>query len=264
MSKRKGFTLIELLVVISIIAMLMAIMMPALGRVREMAKSTGCKANVRSLNTALGVYITDNGDRAFLHYAHVVYFGPLAPYLGDVDEVRYCPNANKLRDNANWGNAKHGWRWQGSMPDGTAIDEIGSYAFNGFLYDQSADDVYFKKYTPGVLASLGGEGNWFSPFSAVKDGSAVPTFVDGIWPDTWPTSDDTPPETVTDLYEAPNWNVMGGTSDYIRRICVPRHREAVNVSFADGHTQTVELPDLWTLKWSKNFKAKKDVKMPTD
>jgi prepilin-type N-terminal cleavage/methylation domain-containing protein len=46
MLKRKDFTLIELSVVIAIIALLMAILMPALGRVRKQAKATACQANL--------------------------------------------------------------------------------------------------------------------------------------------------------------------------------------------------------------------------
>jgi prepilin-type N-terminal cleavage/methylation domain-containing protein len=47
-----GFTLIELLVVISIIALLMGILMPVLGRAREAARCTICMGNVRRISMA--------------------------------------------------------------------------------------------------------------------------------------------------------------------------------------------------------------------
>ncbi|AQT68759.1 putative major pilin subunit [Anaerohalosphaera lusitana] len=58
--KKKGFTLIELLVVISIIALLLAIMMPALGKVKELAKSTVCGSNAKTMVTAWRLYAEDN------------------------------------------------------------------------------------------------------------------------------------------------------------------------------------------------------------
>lgn len=60
--KKKGFTLIELLVVIAIIAMLMAILMPALGRVRRLAQRLICGTNLKGLGTAVMVYANDNND----------------------------------------------------------------------------------------------------------------------------------------------------------------------------------------------------------
>ena len=60
--KKKGFTLIELLVVIAIIAMLMAILMPALGRVRRLAQRLICGTNLKGLGTATMVYANDNRD----------------------------------------------------------------------------------------------------------------------------------------------------------------------------------------------------------
>ena len=63
MSKRKGFTLIELLVVISIIALLVSILMPALNRARQQATAAVCQGNQKALITAWIMYAGDNGGR---------------------------------------------------------------------------------------------------------------------------------------------------------------------------------------------------------
>jgi prepilin-type N-terminal cleavage/methylation domain-containing protein/prepilin-type processing-associated H-X9-DG protein len=60
---KKAFTLIELLVVISIIALLMAIMMPALQKARNIAKKTICMSNVKNLTYATMLYLEDNEHR---------------------------------------------------------------------------------------------------------------------------------------------------------------------------------------------------------
>jgi prepilin-type N-terminal cleavage/methylation domain-containing protein len=60
MCRRKGFTLIELLVVIAVIAILMAILMPALKIAREQARGITCLANQRSLASAYIMYADEN------------------------------------------------------------------------------------------------------------------------------------------------------------------------------------------------------------
>ena len=63
MTQRRAFTLIELLVVIAIISVLMAIMMPALRRVKEQAQEMTCRSNLRQYGIAQSMYLDENGGR---------------------------------------------------------------------------------------------------------------------------------------------------------------------------------------------------------
>ena len=55
----RGFTLIELLVVIAIIAVLLAILMPAMRKIKEIARETACKSNLKNIGLAVAMYLDD-------------------------------------------------------------------------------------------------------------------------------------------------------------------------------------------------------------
>ena len=61
--RRSGFTIVELLVVVSIIALLIAILLPAIGKARDAARMTQSQGNLRNLSVACDTYAADWGDR---------------------------------------------------------------------------------------------------------------------------------------------------------------------------------------------------------
>ncbi|MHC4786294.1 MAG: type II secretion system protein, partial [Planctomycetota bacterium] len=61
--RSKGFTIIELLVVISIIALLISILLPAIGKARDNAQIGVSKSNLRQIGVAMMTYAADWADR---------------------------------------------------------------------------------------------------------------------------------------------------------------------------------------------------------
>ncbi len=97
MHRSRAFTLIELLVVISIIALLVAILLPALGKGHDAAKQVVCLANTRSIAVAMDLYAEDD-PRNFYPTARMPMTAPIEtswlhltrPYVDGRDVYR-CP-----------------------------------------------------------------------------------------------------------------------------------------------------------------------------
>ena len=154
-SRRDAFTLIELLVVISIIAMLIAILLPALAKARHTARKIACASNLRQQGIGLAIYREDFTDMLPLgsmgsandaRWA-VALFG----YLNIGDQVMTpfpengvftCPDVEQLRYRVP-PNPSH-WRL--------------TYGFNAFLSSPSNNNLHSGGYRSGglKLAEQGG------------------------------------------------------------------------------------------------------------
>ena len=79
--RRRAFTLIELLVVIAIIAILAAMLLPALSLARQRAWSTGCNANLHQIGLGLNLFADDNNE-LYPKSGSTIYWGAIDPKTG--------------------------------------------------------------------------------------------------------------------------------------------------------------------------------------
>ena len=96
--RQRGFTLIELLVVIAIIAILAAMLLPALGRAKQRAWATSCLSNLKQVGVASRLYADDNAD-ALPRSAHTgqSWVNTLQPYCSGTNLWRCARDENKTR-----------------------------------------------------------------------------------------------------------------------------------------------------------------------
>jgi len=257
-----AFTLIELLVVISVIALLMAILMPALARVRRQAKSLGCQAKLRQWGLAIKCY-TDENDGKFWQSINLVQRDPtaaapepeaamwwnvLGPYYAGNRKMLLCPMTGRRLVSdfewyEHWGTTFIPWfGW--AVP---RYDFFGSYGMNVRLHPVQ------EISTNAVGRQAEVDSNRMAWRTClVRGANNVPAFLDCIWWDCGAIPDtQCPPPEELPAYEPPKQSPRG-----IHVNCINRHDGGINGVFLDWSIRKVGLKELWTLKWDREYNTR--------
>lgn len=141
--RNRAFTLIELLVVVAILTILMSILLPALGKARESAKTIVCLSNMRQMSLGTMMYANDNRELlpavGMSHGGHQVdeqgsWFRQLNPYC-KTDELYRCPS-----DRSPW--------WEQPLPGGTRQRKVGyatNYYVSGKYEEETGEYLQFNR-----------------------------------------------------------------------------------------------------------------------
>jgi prepilin-type processing-associated H-X9-DG protein len=241
-------------VVIAVIALLMAVLLPALQRARKQAKGVACHANLRQWGMTLELYTEDNEGRLpadLSGYCGIWLFrgaslrgDPNAPddsmHHFSTRDLVCCPLAIKPNRGRGFTGAAV---VKGTMGSAFGAWEItspgrpfqGSYGFNMHLFD-TASDILREGLSPSVrLRGL--------DISSLRGRPDYPILLDAALPWAGPDALHPPPRTEE---PRPILSLMDA-------FCINRHNGYVNGLFLDWSLRKVGLKELWTLRWSRNF-----------
>ncbi len=218
-----AFTLIELLVVIAIIAILAALLLPALARSKEKAINVACLNNLKQLVTCWHLYVVDNSDV-------VVPNNSVANLLGtNVVGASWC--LGDTRTDVSTTNIQNGLLF--AYNTSTAIyhcpadksttrDTNGNSQLRNRSYNLSQSVNGFPEFDPVMFKFI----PFFKKLTQIQDPNpnACLVFIDEL------------EETMTDSQFGMPTKTYGGNQDWWD-MPANRHSQGANLSFADGHVQ---------------------------
>jgi prepilin-type N-terminal cleavage/methylation domain-containing protein/prepilin-type processing-associated H-X9-DG protein len=237
--RRCAFSLVELLVCIGIIAILLGILLPILSSARRESRRAACLAGLQQWSATFAVYLNDNrgrqpprGDVYNISPANgtPLFWWELLSNGRDMRRQLFCPEATEESNGAPL-SAFHTWGPQAMWNPGGGIRGpfFGSYGFNAWLYDDPTSAMAGPLHLP------------------TKDSSNVPLIFDCARVEIYAFDTDAP------LRFVPK---ATGSAGWMQLVALERHRSGPDVSFVDGHAESIPLPVLWKLKWSQTFQPK--------
>lgn len=252
---RRGFSLIELLVVIGIIALLLAILLPVLNRVRRTARSTVCLAHLQQLGDCYHMYLNNNAGHSFSLPQDITglsWWELLQPYNHSIKDTLLCPEATEPGNMI--GGAFRAWgperTYSVGAPQWIARDVwVGSFGMNEWIYRPRSEQ----------RASLPESWRVHGIELPTRQPDRVPVFGDCMWGWATPEDTDTVPLSLIDplpYNPGTGAKVPPGPRGMMAYFCLDRHYHAVNVAFLDGHAERTPLADLWKLRWNNAFQPR--------
>ena len=250
-STPRAFTLVELLTVLGLVALLLSLLLPVVGKVQAAANSAACLSNLRQMGIAWVSYTTESHGR-LLHNSWVAPnpgqgWDQYWPGVLDARQVRgatlLCPSASEPSRNEKakgYGNVTLAWTGKFAaigtvfrLDDNTHRDS--SYGYNRFL---TAGGGFSGDSTSNRI-------------TAAKNLSDVPVFLDCAAVDVLPANRngngpvEMPPNLRGD-------KIALDTPDHWKFL-LARHGRGVNVFMADGSARWTRLEDMYSLGWRNDW-----------